>query len=217
MGYLDNAGLERLWSKIRSALSRKQDAASAFTQSQADGRYLKLSGGSMTGALSVQAPTQGSHVATKQYVDGLLTSKGEDGVPSGVIVLWSGASGAIPEGWALCNGTNGTPDLRDRFVLGAGGRYSVGARGGEETHKLTLSETPAAIPDIPDGNLVQCIAGSRLSASESYRANKVGFVQDNQDVEYSMTPLSNVLNELEYNTAHNNMPPYYALCYIMKR
>ena len=53
MGYLDNAGLERLWSKIRSALSRKQDAASAFTQTQADERYLKLSGGRVTGELTL--------------------------------------------------------------------------------------------------------------------------------------------------------------------
>ena len=57
MGYLDNAGLERLWSKIKSALARKQDAASAFTQSQADGRYLKLSGGDLSGMLDMNNHT----------------------------------------------------------------------------------------------------------------------------------------------------------------
>jgi len=47
-------------------------------------------------------------------------------IPSGVITMWSGAVGAVPAGWALCNGSNGTPDLRDRFVIGAGGDRAVG-------------------------------------------------------------------------------------------
>lgn len=54
-------------------------------------------------------------------------------IPAGVIVLWSGAVGAVPSGWALCNGSNGTPDLRDRFVVGAGSTYAVGATGGTTT------------------------------------------------------------------------------------
>jgi len=41
------------------------------------------------------------------------------GVPSGIIVMWHGSISTIPEGWALCNGSNGTPDLRDRFIVGA--------------------------------------------------------------------------------------------------
>jgi hypothetical protein len=48
----------------------------------------------------------------------------------GMIVLWSGAQGAIPTGWVLCDGANGTPDLRDRFVVGAGSSYAVGNAGG---------------------------------------------------------------------------------------
>jgi hypothetical protein len=48
-------------------------------------------------------------------------------VPSGGVILWHGASNAVPKGWAICDGTNGTPDLRDRFVIGAGGKY--GRRG----------------------------------------------------------------------------------------
>lgn len=51
------------------------------------------------------------------------------GVPSGVIALWFGAVNTIPAGWALCNGV-GTPDLRDRFIVGAGASYGVGATGG---------------------------------------------------------------------------------------
>lgn len=68
-------------------------------------------------------------------------------VPVGAIILWHHAAGAIPTGYALCDGTNGTPDLRDKFVLGAGGAYSAGATGGAATgtpvisgHSLTTAE-----------------------------------------------------------------------------
>lgn len=48
--------------------------------------------------------------------------------------MWSGAVNAIPAGWALCNGENGTPDLRNRFIVGAGDEYSVGDTGGVESY-----------------------------------------------------------------------------------
>lgn len=54
-------------------------------------------------------------------------------IPSGVICMWSGSVGNIPAGWRLCNGSNGTPDLRDRFVVGATGAHSVNAEGGSST------------------------------------------------------------------------------------
>ena len=49
---------------------------------------------------------------------------------SGMIMLWSGSTSSVPSGWALCNGSNGTPDLRNRFVVGAGCTYAVNATGG---------------------------------------------------------------------------------------
>ena len=51
-------------------------------------------------------------------------------VPTGGIIMWSGSIGSIPSGYVICDGTNGTPDLRDRFVVGAGTSYSVGNNGG---------------------------------------------------------------------------------------
>lgn len=52
------------------------------------------------------------------------------GVPSGLVAMWSGAAAAIPAGWLLCDGLNSTPDLRDRFIVGATNSYAVGATGG---------------------------------------------------------------------------------------
>ena len=59
-----------------------------------------------------------------------LTASVAAAVPTGMIMMWSGASNAIPSGYVLCDGTNSTPDLRDRFVVGAGSSYAVGATGG---------------------------------------------------------------------------------------
>jgi hypothetical protein len=63
-------------------------------------------------------------------------------MPSGGIIMWSGSVATIPAGWLLCNGANGTPDLRNRFVLGAGSSYVPGATGGSSTHELTINELP---------------------------------------------------------------------------
>lgn len=63
-----------------------------------------------------------------------LESKIDATLPSGTIVIWSGEEIAIPVGWSLCDGTNGTPDLINRFVLGAGSWLPVNETGGAESH-----------------------------------------------------------------------------------
>jgi hypothetical protein len=55
----------------------------------------------------------------QRMASGAYALRAEHGVPKGVIVMWSGAIANIPSGWVLCDGTNGTPDLRDRFIVGA--------------------------------------------------------------------------------------------------
>ena len=67
----------------------------------------------------------------------------QPGFPTGGIIMWSGAIGSIPSGWALCNGSSGTPDLRNRFVVGAGSSYGVGATGGASSVTLSTSQIPA--------------------------------------------------------------------------
>ena len=51
-------------------------------------------------------------------------------VPTGAIIMWSGSIGSIPSGYVICNGSNGTPDLRDSFIVGSGNTYAVGNTGG---------------------------------------------------------------------------------------
>lgn len=76
-------------------------------------------------------------------VDAAVASLSPHIVPTGAITLWSGSIASIPTGWQLCNGTNGTPDLRDRFVVGAGASYAVGNNGGANTK--TTSSTAASV------------------------------------------------------------------------
>jgi len=64
-------------------------------------------------------------------------------VPAGGIIMWSGSIGTIPTGWAICNGLNGTPDLRNKFVVAAGDTYSPNDTGGENSVQLTESEMPS--------------------------------------------------------------------------
>jgi len=70
-------------------------------------------------------------IATYDNLYGIIgTTPNVNAVPSGGIIMWSGSIGSIPTGYYICDGTNGTPDLRDRFVVGAGNTYAVGNTGG---------------------------------------------------------------------------------------
>jgi hypothetical protein len=76
-------------------------------------------------------------------VNGKIKDKDGYVVPKGVIVMWSGPVNEIPRGWQLCDGTNGTPNLKDRFIVGAGHSYSPGNTGGEDHVTLNTNQIPA--------------------------------------------------------------------------
>ena len=97
---------------------------------------------SLTGTPTSPTPTAGSNttqIANTAYVRGEITTL----IPSGIILLWSGSIASIPSGWVLCNGANSTPDLRDRFVVGAGTTYAVNATGGANTVTLDATMIPS--------------------------------------------------------------------------
>jgi microcystin-dependent protein len=130
-------------------------------------------------------------------VGGKVQEGGNALIPRGSIILWSGSASNIPGGWALCDGntTNGTPNLLDRFVLGAGNNYAAGATGGEATHTLTIAEMPSHTHSLPQGDQNWGSRDGNSVWGGNWTAN-TGSAGGNQP--------------------HNNMPPYYALCYIMK-
>lgn len=131
----------------------------------------------------------------------------DEGIPTGVIVIWSGASDAVPSGWALCDGTNGTPDLRDRFVLGAGVTHVVGESGGSEEVTLTVGQMP------PHRHITYVARDSGSASSNKDCINAQILKGTNQWYTDSNNPVTGSSGSSQ---PHPNMPPYYTLAYIMK-
>lgn len=279
MGYLDKEGLSYLWEKVKAALSQKQNIitgtqgqvvgfdadgnavaqavpASGITQSEADARYLKLSGGTMTGTISgasmtldwtkpilvldvtgtitegsrwpgfggmidtytgtpmlkittVSPNVSGGSVsaeAAQTIIRGVKNPEGyydaankgyvDSRLPAGVIVMWSGAT--VPDGWALCDGTNGTPDLRGRFVLGQSAAHALGSTGGSEEVALTVEQMPSH------------------SHSYSYPSIMRSFQDTSGPYSAYVSTKGNTTGSAGSSQPHPNMPPYYTLAYIMK-
>jgi len=133
-------------------------------------------------------------------------------VPSGGIIMWSGSIGSIPTGWYLCDGTNGTPNLRDRFVVGAGTTYSVAATGGSKD-SVVVSHTHT----ITDPTHSHAQSGTSLNIPSGNYAQAGGTNQ----IPYNPTSTAAVSTGISINTAgvsgtNANLPPYYALAFIMK-
>jgi microcystin-dependent protein len=90
-------------------------------------------------------------VATTAFVHAVL--------PTGIIVMWNSTAASIPAGWQLCNGSNGTPDLRGQFVVGAGGSYTPGDTGGASSVTLSANTMPIHTHELT-GSLTTGSAGS---------------------------------------------------------
>jgi len=146
---------------------------------------------------SVDADTvDGQHYSDIQtWVNDYVENNSTE-IPNGVITMWSGTITDIPSGWTLCDGTDGAPNLQDRFVTGAGGQYSVGDTGGEDEHTLTEQEMPSHTHGYIDQN------------DNNTQGKGGGAVQAND--------FTNQTNSTGGDQAHENRPPYYAIAYIME-
>ena len=129
-----------------------------------------------------------------------------DSIPSGVIVSWYGDKANVPSGWAICDGTNGTPDLRDRFIVGAGNSYSLKATGGANTVSLTADQNgPHSHSGTTSSSQQTVVPGSDLLGTHSNNMGKWGTVN-----------ITLTTGSSGKGAAHENRPPYYALYFIMK-
>lgn len=198
-----------------------------------------------TAAVSVST----GQVATTQFVHNVL--------PYGSIIMWHGNLGQIPSGWTLCDGANSTPDLRDRFIIGAGstGYKLPGTTGGStvvnggtsvegahdhsvsvNSHTLTSSEVPAhshtfddlyglnddASPACLDryGNRLEYFSpwgsdGDADSGNPVYRAWRTD-AEGGGGAHSHTAPNTSTEADHEHSVSISHMPPYYALCFIMK-
>ena len=142
-----------------------------------------------------------------------------DTIPAGLIAMWSGSTGSIPSGWLLCDGTNGTPNLRNSFIIGAGDTYAVNATGGS-ADAIVVSHTHTA--SVTDPGHTHTYSGSVDPAQAFMYAGGGGSAGINTPLAASGTTVSNttgisVTNASTGTSGTNaNLPPYYALAYIMK-
>ena len=186
---------------------------------------------------------------------------------TGMIIIWNGAANAIPSGWVLCNGSNSTPDLRDKFVIGAGNSYAVNATGGSKdavivSHSHTINNhthTVSGNTGNQSANHSHTFSGSG-SSSHSHNItatnhddhndnarriqngrNDSNFGNNNFNTDSATVNISISGNTGNQSGSHShswsgttgnpndrgtdsqgvsgtdkNLPPYYALCYIMK-
>ena len=170
---------------------------------------------------------QTSAGVTLQTLDNLypiLQNSGTSGttIPTGLITMWSGSIGSIPSGWILCNGNNGTPDLRDRFIIAAGSTYSVGQTGGS-TDAIVVSHTHTATSVVTDpghyhlqpnsggaGGTITASSGLANTGNISY-SGYYGTANATTGITVATTNASTGASG-----TNANLPPYYALAYIMK-
>jgi microcystin-dependent protein len=142
-------------------------------------------------------------------------------VPSGVIMLWSGATDAIPTGYVICDGNNSTPDLRDRFVVGAGSTYSVDATGGSATVTPSGTNAGTALSEsqLPAHNHTTTITftnGTTSSSSSTRLAGGGATTLGTQTYDTDNTGSGATHTHTFTGDSQTNLPPYYALAYIMK-
>jgi len=156
----------------------------------------------------------------------LLSGKtAQDFFPSGGIIMWSGSIASVPSGWVLCDGTNGTPDLRNRFVVGAGNSYGVGDTGGADSVTLSTAQIPSHSHTFSGTTSVE---GAHSHGSVPATTNDTDRGLGNNSLfsidTFGQTDVqgahahsfSGTTSTAGSGNAHENRPPYYALAYIMK-
>jgi microcystin-dependent protein len=173
-----------------------------------------------------------SKLTAKDFSSDISVKNVNGPIPKGGIIMWSGSLASIPTGWALCDGNYGTPDLRERFVVGASstGSYTVSSAGGINKHTLTVNELPnhthtgstnsagshshrykgdtdvSSIPFACDGSDEPSKSSGRIGGDpEDYAGEAAG------DHQHTLT-----IGNAGSGQSHENRPPYYALAYIMK-
>ena len=201
--------LESQYSEAKSLVDNHDHDSRYYTETEMNSGFWHA--GNDGAGSGCDADTLGGHEAS--YFAGT-------GVPSGLIIMFSGAT---PGGWYDCNGSNGTPDLRDKFIVGAGNSYSVGNTGG------VASITPTATVTIATHALALDELTSHYHPyTDWYTTSRSRNPATKYTIMSASTSHSGSTNSQGGGDAHGhpgstfdgdaqeNRPPYYALKFIMK-
>jgi hypothetical protein len=207
--------LEGMYSEGLSYIDAITHSSSYYTESQCNSKYF-TSANDGTGSGLICATLDG--YTAQQIMDA--------GTPAGVIAIWSGTEASIPSGWHLCDGSSGTPNLRDKFIVGAGSNYVKGETGGANTCTTSATIT---------------VAGHALTAAETALHSHGGFTDNYPTTSYnssatgSATTIANSAPNVGRYTGYagsgsshdhtasftgtsnqDKRPPFMARCYIMR-
>ena len=219
---------------IKAAIDAKDSLPS---QTGHAGEYLKTDGETASWSNVESLPSQTGNAGKILGTDGTSASWVESSsIPSGIITMWSGSANTIPTGWVLCDGENNTPDLRNRFIVGAGSTYAVGATGGSASGVTgaasgntgaaegNTGDTTLSLSQIPSHK--HLFSYNSYGSSGNYRKfsseSKNNHNNDNIFTEGAggggshTHTLGKHTHTLGNHTHTQELPPYYALCYIMK-
>lgn len=196
-------------------IDTEYNAIAAAISSKADTNSPTFTGTPLAPTQST-ATTSNTQIATTAFVQAAIVAANI--IPSGTIVLWSGSVATIPSGWVLCNGSNSTPDLRDRFVVGAGSTYAVNATGGS-ADAIVVAHTHTGTT-ASDGSHNHTISLSNQSNQNGTVSGGGTVPQTSSSTGTTSTAGTHTHTFTTASTGSSgtnaNLPPYYALCYIMK-
>lgn len=150
-------------------------------------------------------------------VSKLSSSSDSSSVPKGTILPWYGSSDSVPKGYALCNGQNGTPDLRGRFLVGVdGSTYKLGSKGGEEKVILKKTNLPSDAKISVSGYIAKDYGGG-VGPYSKYGMVWSGSTSGDDDNCYiKFGSFSGTIFSGWNSSPCENRPPYFAVQYIMK-
>jgi microcystin-dependent protein len=146
-------------------------------------------------------------------------------IPAGLISMWSGSIGSIPSGWYLCDGSNGTPNLTDRFIIGAGSSYAVNGTGGISSVTLTTGNMPAHThtATVTDPGHTHVLSPSVQGLVFNGGPNGWQGTPTGSTYTYSPSATNSATTGISVSNASNGsgtsfsvLNPYYALAFIQK-
>jgi hypothetical protein len=200
---------------LMSLLKNQQDGSSGDPFTVA-GTLVSSGQVDITGAFRLDG-TAGASGQVLLSAGGSNTPTWGNAFVAGMIMLWSGSSASIPSGWLLCDGSSSTPDLRNRFVVGATSTYAVGATGGS-ADAIVVSHTHTGTTNT-NGNHNHTADIFNAGPYGSGPGENVARFGGDPDVTTSTAGAHNhtfTTDSTGSSGTNANLPPYYALCYIMK-
>jgi len=175
------------------------------------------------------AEPKGFYYWSASLADWLPLNQNTGNTPSGLISMWSGPINTIPTGWALCDGANGTPDLRNRFILSVQSSVeNPGATGGTHDQTLTIANLPPHdhamnhTHNLTDPGHAHSVltftsgSGGPAVANNTFNSGSAPLSTGSAQTGVSINNFTGSTGQTGSGTTFDNRPAFYKLAFIMK-